>query len=334
MTADRKVNWAIVGLGDIVRKRSGRAILDQPDSVLRACVTGDPIAKEADIETLGPQKIYTNTDEMLADPDVDAVYLATPVFLHAPHAIAALQAGKDVLVEKPMAMNVAEAREMCLAADKAGRRLSVAYYRRFWPRFELVKDMLDRGGLGSVVAVRMALREWVSPAVGQAAAWRFIPRMSGGGVLLDVGSHRLDLLSWWFGLPRRLVARTETLTHDYPVEDSAAVLMILAGGAHFTGTFNWNSRVRGDEIQIIGTEAQMTLIPCDGPEVVIAAGSNVERRDMPKPSNLHYPLVDDFARAIIEDRPPRFSGADGMKATQIIEAIFKSSRENAWVEVG
>ena len=137
-------------------------------------------------------------------------------------------------------------------------------------------------------------------AVGQAAAWRFIPRMSGGGVLLDVGSHRLDLLSWWFGLPRRLVARTETLTHDYPVEDSAAVLMILAGGAHFTGTFNWNSRVRGDEIQIIGTEAQMTLLPCDGPEVVIAAGSNVERRDMPKPSNLHYPLVDDFARAMRE----------------------------------
>ncbi|NUQ63660.1 MAG: Gfo/Idh/MocA family oxidoreductase, partial [Pirellulales bacterium] len=90
--SSRRVNWAIVGIGDIVRKRVGAAILHQPDSVLRACVEIDPQSRRAEIESLAPQQVYTRLDEMLADPAVDAVYLATPVHLHAPQAIAALKA--------------------------------------------------------------------------------------------------------------------------------------------------------------------------------------------------------------------------------------------------
>jgi predicted dehydrogenase len=334
VTEGQTVRWAIVGLGDIVRKRVASAILGQPDSSLHACVTRDPAARKAELDALAPMQVYRNVDRMLADADVDAVYLATPVHLHAPHAIASLKAGKDVVVEKPMAPDIHEAHQMCRVARQTGRRLAVAYYRRFWSRFELVKRLLDQGDLGRVVLVRMALTGWYRPETNAPGAWRIEPGLSGGGVLADVGCHRLDLLAWWLGLPRRLVADVRTLTHDYQVEDSANVLMELSGGAPFTGSFHWNSKTRADEIHLVGTEAAVRLSGGEDPEVIITRGRDVERRRLPRPENAHQPLIDDFARAVLEDRPPRFSGADGLQATQILAAIYASSHRGAWTEMG
>lgn len=326
-----KVNWAIVGLGDIVRKRAGTAIRSQPESTLYACVTRDPGARQADIESLKPEKVLTDFRAMLADPRVDAVYLATPISLHAPQAVAALEAGKDVLVEKPMALDGAEAAGMCRTAERAGRRLAVAYFRRFSPRFELVKDMLDRGQFGRVVLVRIAMHSWYA---GRPDGWREKPELSAGGVLADVGVHKFDLLAWWFGMPRRLIACVETLAHDYAVEDSAVLLLTLPGDVACTASFHWNSKTWTDEIHVVGTEAKVTLHPCDGDEALITVGREVECRKVANAENLHAPLVDDFARAIVEDRPLRFTGPDGMKATRILEAAYESSRRGTWLEIG
>ena len=156
--------------------------------------------------------------------------------------MAALEAGKDVLVEKPMAMDRRQAREMCRVARDCGRRLAVAYYRRFWPRFQLVKEMLDRGELGELVLIRIALHSWYPGRGGEAADWRIIPSKSGGGALSDVGSHRLDLLAWWLGLPDKVVSRVLTLTHGYAAEDSVTALLEWEGGPSGTVSCNWNSR--------------------------------------------------------------------------------------------
>ena len=333
MASSENVRWAIVGLGDIVRKRVAAAILQQPHASLYACVTRDPQTRRAELDAWAPAEVYRSVDAMLGDPRVDAVYLATPVHLHAPQAIACLEAGKDVLVEKPMALGTYEAEAMCRVAAGTGRRLAVAYYRRFWPRFQLVKDMLAQNGFGQVVAAQIALASWYSPDPNAPGAWRTDPSRSGGGVLADVGCHRLDLLAWWFDLPRRLVADVRTQTHGYPVEDSAAVVMELAGGAHFTGSFHWNSRARTDDLYVLGTEAKVSLNGGNDPDVLIVRGAEVEHRRLPRPDNAHAPLVDDFTRALIEGRPPRFTGPDGMKATRIIEAMLRSSQSRGWVDV-
>lgn len=326
-----KVNWAIVGIGEIVRKRVGDAVRNQPDSTLYACVTTHPDEKQAEIESLQPRRVLTEFEQMLDDPKVDAVYLATPVHLHAPHAIAALKAGKDVLVEKPMALDAARAAQMCQTAERTGQRLAVAYYRRFSPRFQLVKDMLERGQFGQVVLVRIAMHSWYA---GQPDGWRGKPELSAGGVLADVGVHKFDLLSWWFEMPMRLVGRVQTLAHDYAVEDSATLLMTLPGDAQCSASFHWNSKTWTDEIHVVGTEAKITLHPCDGSEAVITVGREVESREVLNAENVHYPLIDDFARAIVEDRPPRFTGLDGIKATQILDAAYGSSRQGTWLDVG
>ncbi|MFH1265964.1 MAG: Gfo/Idh/MocA family oxidoreductase [Planctomycetota bacterium] len=326
-----KVNWAIVGLGDIVRKRAGAAIQSQPQSTLYACVTRNPDARQAEIQSLKPEKVLSDFREMLADPRVDAVYLATPVAVHAPQAIAALEAGKDVLVEKPMALDTAEAARMCQSAERTGRRLAVAYFRRFSPRYQLVKDMLDRGQFGRVVLVRIAMHSWYA---GRPDGWREKPELSGGGVLADVGVHKFDLLAWWFGMPRRLIARVDTLAHDYAAEESAVLLLTLPGDLECTASFHWNSKTWTDEIHVVGTEAKLTLHPSDGDEALITVGREVECRKISNAENLHAPLFDDFARAIVEDRPPRFTGPDGISATRILEAAYESSRKGAWLEIG
>lgn len=331
--ADKKVNWALVGLGDIAKKRVGPAICSQPDSTLFACVTRRAESKRDIIESFRPRMIYNDVHEMLGDSNVDAVYLATPVFLHAPQAIAAMKAGKDVLVEKPMALNATEASRMCQVAQETGRRLAVAYYRRFWPRFQIVKDMVAQGEFGQVVLVRLAFHSWYRPEPGDSKAWRAALDRSGGGVLSDIGSHRLDLLAWWFGVPAQLVARADTLTHDYDVEDAVSMIMTLANGAHCTASFNWNSETWTDEIHVVGTQAKVTLAPCDGDEAIVTVGRDTKRQTIPKPDNAHYPIVDDFARAIIENRPPRFTGADGSMSSRIMDAVYRSSRDGTWVKM-
>ena len=329
----RKVRWALVGAGDLARKRLAAAIRSQPGSTLHSLVSRHPKARAPELQSLAPEAVHARFEEMLEDDSVDAVYLATPVFLHAPQAVAAMEAGKDVLVEKPMALDLRQAREMCRVARERGRRLSVAYYRRFWPRFQLVKEMLDRGELGQPVLIRIALHSWYPGRGGETGDWRVTPSKSGGGVLSDVGCHRLDLLAWWLGLPDRLVSQVMTLTHEYSAEDSVTALLEWEEGPAGTLSFNWNSRTWTDEIHLVGTEARLTLHPCDGETVTLTVGRDVEQRHVPNPENAHGAVVDDFARSIMEDRPPRFTAEDGLQATRIMDAIFRSARQGGWTSL-
>ncbi len=328
--SSRKVRWAIVGVGDIVRKRAGAAILEQPDSTLHACVEVDPEGKKAEIAALRPQCVYSRIDQMAVDGEIDAVYIATPVHLHAEHAIAAMRAGKDVLVEKPMALDPSEAERMCRVAEETGRRLAVAYFRRFSPRFELVKQMLTERRLGRISLIRIAVHSWYA---GMPGGWRERAAFAGGGVLSDIGVHKFDLLAWWFGLPRRVVADLGTLVHDYEVEDSATAILSYGDGMQVSASFHWTSKTWTDEIHIIGSEARLTLHPTDGQDVLFTVGRDTQRLEVSNPANLHSPLIDDFARSIIEDRSPRFNGYDGAGAGRIMDAVFRSAKEDAWIEL-
>ncbi len=140
------LNWLVIGIGDITSKRVIPAILAERRSRLYAIVTRDP-AKA----TAYPAKVFTSLDHALQDASIDAVYVASPVFLHAPQTLAALAAGKHVLCEKPMAMNYAESRTMVEGASAAGKTLGVAYYRRFYPKLQRVRELLTQGIIGQPV---------------------------------------------------------------------------------------------------------------------------------------------------------------------------------------
>ena len=314
----------MVGTGDIAGKRVAPAIVSEPRSELHAVM--DISEKRAnEFVARYPARIHTDFKEAVSDPSIDAVYIATPVFLHKEQSIKALAAGKHVLCEKPLALNTKEGNEIVEAAENADGKFCVSYFRRFYPRFGMAKEMLENGEFGQVVLVRMTYFSWFNPSKDDPKYWRVIPEKSGGGPISDMGTHMIDVLVGLFDLPRTIYASVGTLTHNYKVEDSSSIIMKLRNGAHVVATFNWNSKTWSHEFEIIGTEAKVKWHPYDGPRITKTVGREISEIDIPNHENVHYPLIADFVSSIFEDRDPAVTPREALKTNVVIDAIYESA---------
>jgi 1,5-anhydro-D-fructose reductase (1,5-anhydro-D-mannitol-forming) len=288
------LNWLVIGIGDIARKRVLPAILAEPRSRLYALLTRDPRKAEAYPGALA----FTDLGEALRDPKIDAVYVASPVALHAEQTIACLRAGKHVLCEKPVAMDYAQAEAMAAVADESGRVCGIAYYRRLYPKLVRAKELIAEGAIGQPVLVEANYHGWLeSPERG----WLKDPALAGGGPLYDVGSHRIDACNYLFGKPLRATGLTSNALHSLAVEDSATVLMGYAGGVHAVVDVRWNSRIQRDQFRIIGVEGEINLDPLNGPALRVRAGDGGLREEqLPAHANVHYPAVENFVEAVLD----------------------------------
>lgn len=320
------VDWLLVGTGDIVRKRVAQALTRAANSRIAAICARNRDRARALADELGVADVFTDYEEALEKAKADAVYLATPVNVHIPQALAAMQAGRHVLVEKPMGLDAAECARAIKVAEEAGVTAGCAYYRRFYPRYEDAQKMLASGEFGRVLFIRMVNRSWYDPAPDDPKRWRLARSVSGGGPLADVGSHMLDMMVGLFGLPASVFAKVDNLVHKWDVEDSATALMSFAGGARAVADFRWNAKPWAHEFEIVGTEASLRWIPCDTGKVVKTVGGKVCKYDMPSADNVHLPLVEDFVGAVREDRPVRIGLAEAAKTNIVIDAIYQSSR--------
>ncbi|WP_213805830.1 Gfo/Idh/MocA family oxidoreductase [Granulicella sp. dw_53] len=287
------VRWLLVGVGDIARKRVIPAILTEPRSQLYGVVTRD--LKKAD--AYPGVAAWATLDAALQDDAIDAVYLASPVALHAPQAIACLKAGKHVLCEKPTAMNFSEAEEMVAAARESGRLLGVSYYRRAYPKLMRAKELIAEGAIGQPVLVEANAHGWLES---EERGWLRDPALAGGGPLYDTGSHRIDAMNFLFGQPVRATGMLSNAVHPVGdgmgVEDSATVLIEYAGGVHGVVDVRWNSRVARDQFRVIGTEGEMNLDPLNGPALRVAGREEL----LPPHANLHAPVVGNFVEAVLD----------------------------------
>jgi len=281
------LNWIVIGIGDITRKRVIPAIQAEPRSQLYGLVTRDP-AKAAAYGV----RAWATLDEALGDSRVQAVYVGTPVFLHAPQTMASLRAGKHVICEKPMAMNKAEALTMVRAAEESGKTLGVAYYRRSYPKVQRAKQLLAAGAIGKPVSAELTNHTWFDGSGRR--DWLVDPAKAGGGPLFDVASHRIDVLNFLFGQPLRVTAQLSNVVHHYPVEDNATVIIEYADGVRGIVDVRWHSRVARDECRIRGTEGEMEMSPLNGPELIWPGG----RQNLPAHPNLHYPMIENFVDAV------------------------------------
>ena len=308
------VNWIVIGIGDIATRRVIPAIQSEPRSRLYGLVTRDP-AKAAPYNT----RAWTTLNEALLDPAVQAVYVATPVFLHAPLSIQSLRAGKQVLCEKPMAMNVAEARSMVQTAEESGRTLGVAYYRRSYSKLHRAKQLLAAGAIGKPVFAELTSHGWFDSKESNVKesdrSWLVDPAKAGGGPLYDIASHRIDVLNFLFGQPQRVSAHLSNAVHRYAVEDNATVMIDYAGGVRGIVDVRWHSKVKRDECRIRGTEGEMDLTPLNGPELVYPGG----RESLPPHANLHYPMIENFVDAVEGKAPLLASGASSLWTDWVIE---------------
>jgi 1,5-anhydro-D-fructose reductase (1,5-anhydro-D-mannitol-forming) len=308
------LNWIVIGIGDIAVRRVIPAIQAEPRSLLYGLVTRDP-AKAASYNT----RSWTTLNAALADPAVQAVYVATPVFLHAPQTIQSLRAGKHVLCEKPMAMNEAEARSMVQTAEESGRTFGVAYYRRTYPKLQRAKKLLDAGAIGKPVLAELTSHGWFdgkeSGENESDRSWLVDPAKAGGGPLYDIASHRIDVLNFLFGEPQRVSAHLSNAVHHYAVEDNATVMIDYAGGVRGIVDVRWHSKVKRDECRIRGTEGEMDLSPLNGPELVYPGG----RESIPPHANLHYPMIENFVDAVLGKAPLLAGGVSSFWTDWVIE---------------
>jgi 1,5-anhydro-D-fructose reductase (1,5-anhydro-D-mannitol-forming) len=293
------LNWIVIGIGDIVTRRVIPAIQAEPRSRLYGLVTRDP-AKAAKYDVA---QVWGSLDEALADPEVHAVYVGTPVFLHAPQTLASLRAGKHVLCEKPMAMNEAEARTMVDAAAASGKTLGVAYYRRFYPKVVRAKQLLEAGAIGRPVFAELTCHSWFDGTGSR--SWLVDPVKAGGGPLFDIASHRIDVLNFLFSKPLRVTGQLSNVVHHYAVEDNATAMIEYEGGVRGIVDVRWHSKVSRDECLIRGTDGELEMSPLNGPDLIYPAG----RESLPVHPNVHLPLIENFVDAVSGKAPLVASGA-------------------------
>ena len=307
------LNWIVIGVGDITTRRVIPALQSEPRSRLYGLVTRNPAKAQA-----YQVRVWPTLSQALIDPAVDAVYVATPVFLHAPETIQSLARGKHVICEKPMAMNEAEAHSMTEAADGSGKLFGVAYYRRCYPKIQRAKQLMAAGVIGQPVFAEFTNHMWFDGS--GARVWLFDPAKAGGGPLFDIASHRIDVLNFLFGQPTRAMGQISNVVHHYAVEDNATVMVEYAGGVRGIVDVRWHSKIHRDECRIRGTEGEMELSPLNGPELVYPGG----RENLPPHANLHYPVIENFVDAVEGKAGLLSSGATAYWTDWVTEQVAKS----------
>ena len=301
MRQNEVMNWLVLGIGDISRKRVIPAILTEPRSRLHSILTRDPM-KARDY----PQAhVYTDLNDALANRQIDAVYVATPVAMHADQTISALLGGKHVLCEKPAALDFADAIRMKQAAEKARKLLGIAYYRRLFPKLIEAKRRLEAGDIGTPVLAEANCHNWLPPA---SRAWLLDPALAGAGPLYDIACHRIDAINFLFGEPKRATGLLSNAVHQSAVEDSATVMIDYASGPRGIIDVRWNSRIDRDQFRVTGTDGEIDLTPLSG-------GPN------PPHANVHYPLVENFVSACLGDAPLCCPMEESLKTDRVLEAV-------------
>jgi predicted dehydrogenase len=313
------INWVVAGVGDIARKRVIPAILAEPRSQLYGLVTRSP-AKAGEFPGT---RAWPTVEEAVADPAVDALYIALPVAMHAEAAIMALRAGKHVLCEKPMAMTSREGERMVAQARACGRLLGVSYYRRLYPKLIRAKQLIAEGAIGQPLLVEANCHGWLES---EERAWLRDPALAGGGPLYDIGSHRMDAMHYLFGKSESACGRRSNALHKLAVEDSASAVLQFAGGVHGMVDVRWNSRVARDQFRVIGVEGELNLDPLNGADLRIHVGANVQTEMLPPHANLHYPLILNFVGAMVANSIASLAcpGEQGLWVDWAIEQIVRS----------
>ncbi|NLN18919.1 MAG: Gfo/Idh/MocA family oxidoreductase [Firmicutes bacterium] len=335
------IRWGVLGAGGIADRRTiPEGITQATDSKLVAVMDVDEGRARAVGEKYGVDW-YVNAKDVLARSDVDAVYVATPVVYHAELVCEAARHGKHVLCEKPLAMNVAEAEKVIKTCDEQGVKLAVGYMMRFHGAHQKLKEMLDAGELGQPVLARAQLTCWYPPIPG---AWRQQLALGGGGALMDMATHCIDLLEMLLGPVVSVQADVSTQTHDYEVDDSALILLRFESGAKAVVDSNFNvpDVAATNVLEIYGTKGSVIGSGTIGQDSGGKLIGRIEREDrgydaqqarvtvaeeLPfTPVNPYRAEVESLIKAIKTDTTPEVSGEVGLRNLKVALAAYEAAR--------
>ncbi|WP_346860531.1 Gfo/Idh/MocA family oxidoreductase [uncultured Draconibacterium sp.] len=289
------VNWGIIGVGNVTEVKSGPAFYKIAHSKLVAVMRRNADKAEDFAKRHNVPKWYSNASELINDPDINAIYIATPPNSHADYAIEAMKAGKAVYVEKPMAKSYAECMKMLQVAEKTGSSLWVAYYRRTLPAFLKVKELVESGAIGKPLMVNIKLYKQATERnqLPEEMHWHVFPEISGAGHFFDLASHQLDYLDFVFGEIADVKGNAANIGGLYPAEDTVSGTWKHKSGIIGSGSwcFVVDENSEEDYIQIIGEKGEICL-PCFSPgNVKVKTAEGIRELTFQNPEHISQNLV-------------------------------------------
>ncbi len=340
----KTVRWGVIGAGGIARRRTiPEGIQASPNAQLIAVMDRNALTRQ-ELHTQYQVPAVATVQELL-DMQIDAVYIATPTFEHAPQALAAAAAGKHVLCEKPLALDVKEAEQILAACRNARVKLGVGYMMRFHSAHKRIRDWVANGRIGAPVMARAQLACWHPPTPGH---WRQIRTLGGGGALADLALHCFDLLEFILGPIAEVSAITSTLTQHYQdssVEDSGLVTLRFENGmlGVVESQFNVPDAASENVLEINGTQGAIKAVNTIGQNSggglrALFSDENVqatawEMFSLNHEPNIYQTQIEAFSNCILADTEPPIPGEAGVRGMRLLEACYQSASQGKMISV-
>lgn len=328
----QEVNWGIIGCGNVTELKSGPAFNKVEHSRLVAVMRRNAALAEDYAKRHGVPKWYADADQLINDPEVNAVYIATPPNTHARYAIQAMRAGKPVYVEKPMALNYKECQEMIKVSEETGMPLFVAYYRRTLPAFLKTKELIDSGIIGTPLTVHIKLHKAANekdlPA--EKHSWHVNPEIAGAGHFFDLASHQLDYLDFLFGPIIDVHGIAVNQAGYYKAEDTVTGTFRFGNGVVGTGSwcFVTDRSSFVDMIEITGTLGKI-ILPCfthQDMELITADGSM--KFPVQNPENIQFYLIKKVVDELRGVGESPSTGKTAARTSAVLDEMVKNYYSN------
>ena len=292
----KQINWGFIGCGEVTEKKSGPAFNEVEGSQVVAVMSRSENKARSYAERHHIRKWYTDAQELIDDPDVNAIYIATPPSSHATFAIMAMRAGKPVYIEKPLAASYNDCIRINRISEQTGVPCFVAYYRRYLPYFQKVKEIIENGTIGKVINVQ--IRFSVPPRDldyknEKELPWRLQPDIAGGGYFYDLAPHQIDLLQNIFGVITRAHGYPANRAQLYKAEDTVSACFFFENGV--TGSGSWcfvgHKSAKEDRIEIIGDKGSLSFSVFTYEPIVLITSEGKQSITVPNPSYVQLPMI-------------------------------------------
>jgi len=333
MTTSDRIGWGIVGLGRIAETEIAPAVTAAPNSRLAGVVSRTAAKAEEFAGRHGAAAAYDDYRALLDDPSVDAVYIATPNALHADQVVAAAEAGKHVLCDKPLATTVADAERAVAACETAGVRLGITFQTRNHEGMRDIRDLLAAGGIGSVRLVQVELGTGRKLPQG----WRTDPALAGVGVMHNLAVHAYDLLRFLLGAEVVEATAVVDVEPGFSVDTLALALLRFDNGALAYVNANQVLPDTQQDLSVHGTEGSVIGRKVTRPNLtgsISVTGREGSSERSVSSAGAFVTTIGNFADAVLQGREPSPSGLDGLRSVELIDALALSARERRSVRLG
>jgi predicted dehydrogenase len=325
----KTIQWGIIGCGDVTEVKSGPALQKAKKSALVAVMRRDAAKAEDYAARHKVARWYDDADRLINDPDVHAVYIATPPDTHMEYTLRVASAGKPVYVEKPMARSEAECKRMIEACNKAGVPLFTAYYRRSLPRFLKIRELLIEQKIGTVRSVHIILYQppFEADYDPENLPWRVIPAIAGAGYFLDLASHTLDILDYLIGPVKKVRGTALNQGNHYPAEDMVTCEFQYESGAVGTGLWCFTAGTQKDQVEIIGTKGKISFSTFSNEPVIWETRRKRKTYKIKHPAHIQQPHIQSIVNQLNNKGTCPSNGRTAVRTSWVMDQILKDWRK-------